>query len=365
MVAHNEDMADPDWQPDILGPGFESTPLELPSGARAVLVRLVGERCRAPRPAPATEAPPTHAAPAAGCAVLHLHGWSDYFYHSHLAHFWADRGAHFYAVDLRDYGRNLRPEDAAQRPGYITDLADYDEEIDAALAIIHAAHPDDRLVLSGHSTGGLTAALWAHRHPGRTAALVLNAPWLEFQYTSAARKVLRPLLGRTRTAPRREAGPLPVRMPNYYTLAASQNHGSPPYDLALKPPHSFPVHAAWLRAIFAGHKAVERGLDIDAPVLVQMSARSLRKIRYDRRMSSADIVLDVDAIARRSIDLGPLVTIERIDGAVHDVFLSADSVVERAFAGLDRFIRGFVAQRDDAALAATAADTADADGIAP
>ncbi|WP_235936560.1 alpha/beta hydrolase [Brevibacterium rongguiense] len=345
------------WQPDILGAGFEQRRLALPGGARATLVRAVPGAGGSPA-SPAAGAQ----APAAGCAVLHLHGWSDYFYHAHLADFWTARGAAFYALDLRDYGRNLDPTDRSQRPGYIANLADYDEEIAAALAIIRSEHrdadtagPGPRLVLSGHSTGGLTAALWAHRHPGATAALVLNAPWLEFQYTSAARKLLGPLLGTRRpaagrawsgsTAAGRTAarGPLPVRMPNYYTLAASQNHGAPPYDLALKPPQSFPVHAAWLRAVFAGHRQVERGLDIDAPVLVQTSARSLRRLRYDAAMGSADIILDVEAIARRAVSLGPLVTIERIPGAVHDVFLSAPAAVERAFAGLDRFARGYLA----------------------
>ena len=51
-----------------------------------------------------------------------------------------------------------------------------------------------------------------------------------------------------------------------------------------KPTDSFPVYAGWIRAIFAGHAAVEDGLEIDAPVLVQTSTKSLRKIGYDPEM---------------------------------------------------------------------------------
>jgi alpha-beta hydrolase superfamily lysophospholipase len=37
------------------------------------------------------------------------------------------------------------------------------------------------------------------------------------------------------------------------------------------------------------------------------------------------------------------VTVERIDGALHDVFLSRHEAREDAYARLDRWVRGFVA----------------------
>ena len=350
LSTHNVLMPEITWEPDILGPGFESTVLTLPHDAKATLVRLVDEETNHPHrgDAPAAEAPRTTALPAAGSVVLHLHGWSDYFYHAHVARFWAERGAHFFAIDLRDYGRNLRPNDPDQRPGYIDDLESYFEEIDAAREIIESLHPGRKLILSGHSTGGLTASLWAHQHPGVAAALTLNAPWLEFQYSRAARKVLQPLVTRAASASgsllgHRTQGPLPLRFPNYYAIAASQNHGAPPYDLTYKPPNSFRVYAAWLSAVFRGHQQVEAGLDITCPVLVQASTRTLRKLSYDPQMGSTDIVLDVNAIAKRALDLGPLVVVQRIEGAVHDVFLSSQTVVSTAFDGLEKFVQGYVA----------------------
>ncbi len=68
--------------------------------------------------------------PLADVDVLYVHGWSDYFFQKRLARFWTDRGARFYALDLRKYGRSLRP---GQTPGYIADLDTYDEDIAAAL----------------------------------------------------------------------------------------------------------------------------------------------------------------------------------------------------------------------------------------
>src|SRR5690625_6010081 len=57
------------------------------------------------------------------------------------------------ALDLRKYGRSLREH---QTPGFITDLSDYDPEIELALAAIRDRHGGGvRIVGMGHSTGGL------------------------------------------------------------------------------------------------------------------------------------------------------------------------------------------------------------------
>ena len=68
-----------------------------------------------------------------GLDLLYLHGWSDYFFQTELADFWAAQGVRFYAIDLRKYGRSRRPE---QTPGFVTDLATYDEDLEAALAVM-------------------------------------------------------------------------------------------------------------------------------------------------------------------------------------------------------------------------------------
>ncbi|GAA4284573.1 alpha/beta hydrolase [Brevibacterium daeguense] len=274
------------------------------------------------------------------CVVLYIHGWSDYFFQSHVAQFWADHGAAFYAVDLRGYGRSIDFDDPEVRPGYIEDLTEYDDELEAAMAIIEAEHPGSRLILAGHSTGGLIVSLWADRHPGRISALVLNSPWLEFQLSSATRKFITPLL---QWRSRRSAdSPLKVNLPNFYSQSVFQSHGRLPYDIRLKPAESFPVYPAWLAAVFAGHEAVEQGLSIDVPVLVQMSTMSMRQSTYTEEMSTADIVLNVDLLAQRAPSLGSEVVIHRIKGAMHDVFLSSRHVQGAAFAGIDRFLAGYL-----------------------
>src|SRR5690606_25389933 len=91
-------------------------------------------------------------------------------------------------------------------------------------------------------------------------------------------------------------------------------------DLAWRPEQSMTVHAAWLHAILQGHRQVSEGLGIVAPVCVLLSARTVVPTRWSDELTRADSVLVVDDIARAALKLGSSVTIERIDGALHDVF---------------------------------------------
>ena len=134
----------------------------------------------------------------------------------------------------------------------------------------------------------------------------------------------------------------------FYTRA--QNEVADPddpmeVDLAWRPEQTMTVHAAWLHAILQGHRAVSAGLHIDAPVCVLLSARTAVPTRWSDELTRADSVLVVDDIARAALKLGPSVTVERIDGALHDVFLSRHEAREDAYARLDRWVTGWVASR--------------------
>lgn len=323
-----------EWVPDVLGEGFQQLTLPLGEDVEGDIVatlvralpdavpwwRLGGDR-----------------RPLADVDVLYVHGWSDYFFQKRLARFWTDRGARFFALDLRKYGRSLRP---GQTPGYITDLAEYDADIAAALEARGDA-AGRRLVLLGHSTGGLILSLWASRHPRQVDAVILNAPWLEFQL-GAARAAITPMV--ELHARLRPMEPAPQVDLGYYTRA--QREVADPDDPVevnplWRPEQAMTVHAAWLRAVLAGHAAVSRGLDIAVPVCVLLSARSALPTRWSDELTSADSVLVVDDIARAALKLGRSVTVERIDGALHDVFLSRRDVRTEAYERLDSWARGW------------------------
>ena len=325
-----------DWQPDVLGEPFEQLTLPLRPDNEGEVVATLVRYVPAPRLA---DLRPHR--PAAEADVLYVHGWSDYFFQKELAQFWHDRGARFFALDLRKYGRSLRD---GQTPGFVDDLATYDEDIETALAALghgEGSTSHRKLILLGHSTGGLTLSLWTNRHPGRAHALVLNSPWLEFQAGGPGRAALAPLIDlHARLDPK---AALPNVDLGYYTRSVSKTmDGEWDYDLAWRPVRGFTVHPAWLTAILAGHARVAAGLSLDVPVLTLLSARSALLPYWTPEMMSSDIVLVVQDIAKRALGLAPTVTVSRIDGALHDVFLSREQPRGVAYAEMERWIRGYV-----------------------
>jgi alpha-beta hydrolase superfamily lysophospholipase len=326
------------WVGDVLGDEFEQLTLPLGEDSEGEIVATLVRAL--PEPAPWWR-PGRDRRPLADVDVLYVHGWSDYFFQKRLARFWTARGARFFALDLRKYGRSLRP---GQTPGFITDLAEYDAEIEAALAAREGA-AGRRLVLLGHSTGGLILSLFAARHPRQVDALILNSPWLEFQL-GAARAAIAPMVGlQARLWPMDAAPQVDL---GFYSRA--QKEVADPDDPmqtepAWRPEQSMTVHVAWLHAILQGHRQVSEGLGIVAPVCVLLSARTALPTRWSDELTRADSVLVVDDIARAALRLGSSVTIERIEGALHDVFLSAREPRADAYGRLERWVSGWVASR--------------------
>ena len=122
--------------------------------------------------------------PSAGRAVLMVHGFTDYFFNTEVADHFAARGFAFYALDLHKCGRSHRD---GQTPHFTTNLARYDVELERALDAIAAVSPT-RVLVYGHSAGGLIVSLWLDRlrRRGATArkgvtGLILNSPWLDLQ----------------------------------------------------------------------------------------------------------------------------------------------------------------------------------------
>jgi len=353
-------MSDPSvWKDDLLGEGFEATELTLAPDSEgdvcATLVRyrrrpVAQEEGRRPWWSPRRWFPRVLALPRLPALpflrplprstqrrpafdVLYVHGWSDYFFQRQLAKYWTARGAEFYALDLRKYGRSLRPH---QTPGYVDSLETYDEDIAAALAVMRA-QTRRPLILMGHSTGGLTLSLWAARNPGEAVGLVLNSPWLEFQMGMAARALLEPMvdLGKHMLP----LSQYPQFDLGFYSRATSDAFdGTWDIDTRWKPERGFRGTRGWLSAIFHGQATVSEGLGIATPVLVLLSQRSVLQVKWTPDMSHADTVLDVEAVAQRAVDLGSDVTIRRFDGALHDVVLSERGVRRQVWRAIDAWL---------------------------
>ncbi|MFF0524044.1 alpha/beta hydrolase [Actinomadura nitritigenes] len=310
---------------DVLGPGYEA--IELPMGHDAegeVVATLVRRRGAEP----------------SRRAVLYLHGFVDYFFQAHLADFYLGLGFDFYALDLRKYGRSLRPH---QTPNYVESLTEYFPEIDEAVRTVRDVDGHGTLLLNGHSTGGLVAALWADRAKGKglVDGVFLNSPFLDINESPAMRAIGAGLARALR--PRFPKAELPAGVNDRYPRSIHRDHeGEWDFDLAWKPIEGFPVRAAWLAAIRRGQLRAHRGLDIDVPVLVMASARSVRPTRKVLDVTGADAVLDVAHMAKWAPRLGPHVTLVRIDGGLHDLTLSAEPARGEVFAELARWIAGYL-----------------------
>jgi len=300
--------------PDVLGAGWTAQTLPLRPDAQGEAVATLVHR--------------VPAGPGTGRrAVLYVHGFVDYFFQAHVGAAFAAHGDDFYALDLRGYGRSLRPW---QEPNYVTDLAVYAEELDAAARLLRRDH--DELVVVGHSMGGLVTALWADARRGRGVvdALVLNSPWLDLRGSWLEREVATRAIDVVgRVAPRLPVG----RLGQHYGPALHSGTGGEwDYDLTWKPHAGFPVRAGWLRTVRRGHARVRTGLAIDCPVLVLASDANGPDDRWHERLVSTDSVLDVAQIAARAPGLGPDVTFVPVAGGAHDLALSAGPARERYLA---------------------------------
>ena len=272
-------------------------------------------------------------------AVLHLHGFADYFFHTAYAEWWNDLGYDFYALDMRKYGRSLRPH---QTPNFVTDLRDYWPELDEAWRRVVARDGHTEVVASAHSTGGLVMALWTDdRRPDELSGVVLNSPWLDLQGHPMLRAVSTPVLRQVgRRQPRRQ---IRRQVSGLYTRSLHREHeGEWEFDLVWKPIESFTVYAGWLRAVREGHTEVHRGLGVPCPVLVLSSGRSSVPQEMGEEVHGTDIVLDVAQIRRWATALGPHVTYVAVEGARHDVVLSRSEPRERAYAEIRRWVDAYV-----------------------
>jgi alpha-beta hydrolase superfamily lysophospholipase len=311
--------------PDVLGEPWEAETIQLPPDHEGPVVTTL-VRHRAARPT--------------GRAVLHVHGFADYFFHTEYAAWWLERGYDFYAVDLRKYGRSLRPH---QTPTYVADLGEYHADLDVAWWRVVERDGHDHVVLSAHSTGGLTAPLWADaRQPAALAGLVLNSPWFDLQGAAWLRSpvtgVLLERLGRR--WPLRE---ISRDVSGVYGRSLHVAFGGEwDYDLTWKPVESYPVRLGWLRAIRRGHAALHAGLSVLAPTLVLTSATTRHTVVLDDDAHVHDIVLDVPQIRRWATSVGPHVSYVAVEGARHDVILSRPEPRARVYDELDRWRRAHV-----------------------
>lgn len=339
------------WVPDVL-PGYWQRTIPLgsdPAGEGEIVATLIR---RGPE-----------SAETADHAVLAVHGYTDYFFHTELADHFAQRGFAFYALDLHKCGRSRRD---GQTPHFVTDLANYDTELEHALSAIGAwARPGrpahtPRVLVYGHSAGGLIVSLWLDRLRRRdvtthasVGGLVLNSPFLDLHGPALLRLPVTSAMiaGLSRVRSKGVA-----RAPGdsgYGTTLHRDYQGEFDYNLQWKPVGGFPITFGWLHAVRRGHARLHRGLDVGVPNLILRSDHSVRETTDPATMQRGDAVLDVTQIARWAGCIGGHSRIIPVADAKHDVFLSLPQPRRLAYRQLDLWLDDYLSP--DSSLAADTA----------
>jgi alpha-beta hydrolase superfamily lysophospholipase len=330
------------WRPDVL-PGYSQLTIPLGSdrdGEGDIVATLLRR---------GDTAPATHIPTEARHAVLAVHGYTDYFFHTALADHFARRGFAFYALDLHKCGRSWR---TGQTPHFTTDLASYDEELNRALAVIGEQTSSARVLIYGHSAGGLIVSLWLDRlRRGDTTTkagvggLVLNSPWLELPGPAILRWPVTTALIATIAGVRDKQVARGTGKGGYGASLHRGYHGEFDYNLDWKPVGGFPVTFGWLRAVRRGQAQLHRGIDVGVPNLILRSDHSVNEAKENTdaiALQCGDAVLDVAQIARWAGCIGNRSTVVPVTDAKHDVFLSMPQPREVAYRHLDTWLDGYL-----------------------
>lgn len=306
------------WTPDSLA-GYECTTVSLPDSRVCTVTRKLSPHSD-------------------GRAVLYVHGYNDYFFQAEEGDRFVDSCYSWYAVDLHGYGRSIQP---GERPYQTRHISDYYADIDSTLSIM-AADSITSVALMGHSTGGLiTASYMAFGNPPLTVrTLLLNSPFLEFNYNAFMRKIVLPVVSC-----------LGSHFPNI-TIAQSYDDtaygestsadfkGRWRFNYQWKTVHPRPVTTGWISMIQDGQYQLRRHNErILVPILLMHSARSVSGGQWTPEHMTADAVLNVQHISEQGRKLGPTVTELTVDGGMHDLFLSSPQVCDSLYQSVFDWLR--------------------------
>ncbi|MBJ2174106.1 alpha/beta hydrolase [Aureibaculum sp. A20] len=306
-------MEDRNYIPDVLGDNFKKLTLPLPDDyeGKAVATLICHK----------TDKPSLK-------AILYIHGFNDYFFQTALAKKFNEQGYNFYALDLRKYGRSYLPH---QKLNNVRSLTEYDEEIDISLKIIQSEN-NNRVLLMGHSNGGLIVTNYAKRHLKSNLfhGILCNSPFYDFNLSTIERKIGVPILSMLANYypdKRIKSG-----LSKLYGLSLHIDyHGEWNYSLTWKPLIIPTVNLSFIRAIHKAQKNIKNNFVIDVPILVMHSDKSVFEHNWSDNFKHGDAVLNVNHISKIANTFKGNVTVCEIKNAMHDLFLSEKTVRESAY----------------------------------
>lgn len=206
------------------------------------------------------------------------------------------------------------------------DLSEYFPDIDTVLHIIKS-EGSSKILLSGHAMGGLIVSLYADARNGNEMfdAVLLNSPFFVADLKSKFKKSAVGYV--VKRAEKHPETPAEAGLSTLYGESLHKDyHGEWSYNLSWKPVEVPAVNFGWIRAIHEGQVKLSQGLQINKPVLVLHSAKSVDEKKWSDAMFTGDAVLNVAEIAQQARNIIGQYSIEAIPGGMHDLVLSRKSV---------------------------------------
>ena len=202
------------------------------------------------------------------------------------------------------------------------------------------------VLLNAHSTGGLTACLYAAARPHghEIDALFLNSPFLgtrslPVRWTPFMRVIER--LGRHLPDLAYVGKGSSHYVRSLHRGAELDGQGEWDFDTRWKRKGGLPPSLGWLAAVSRGHRQILDGIQIDVPILVMCSRRRGGGRSWNPSYRDSDVVLDPSVIMARAYRLGTQVTGIQLEGALHDVMLSNAKVRREAYDALFAWLARF------------------------
>lgn len=301
-----------DWQQDVLGDGYVAKTISMSDDYRGKVVSTVVKK---------------QDNPATGKAVLYVHGYNDYFFQRELGDSVVAHGYGFYAVDLRKYGRSLLD---GQNRFEVKNMKEYFADIDSALSVM-AREGYDKVVLMGHSTGGLTTSYYMTVHRAdrsQVKALVLNSPFLDWNLSKFQEKFLVPFVS---VLPFKKMKISQGMSRAYAESLLSKYHGEWDYNTDWKLEVSPSVTIGWISAIHKAQRFLKKKAGVEVPVLLMHSDKSVYGDTWTAEHNACDGVLDVKDISKYGKRLGADVTEVGVADGLHDLILSRKDVRESVY----------------------------------
>lgn len=251
-------------------------------------------------------------------AALYLPGFHDSFFHRKQGEAWRTHDIPLFGLEFRRSGRALRSE--ASRDA-LTDLRVREEEINDSIAYLRELGAQ-KIILIGHSTGGLQAAWWAGEHPSAVDAVILNSPWLDHNGPELEKGLLtRIIITLGGLFPRLQFASLGG---DYARSLHTTTGGEFTFNTHHKTLGNIPVRLGFFRSVRLMQAAIARGdIKIDVPLLIaHSSAAGDSRHPTPQDLASKDCVLNPEDMLRLGPVLSRDVTFLEVPGGRHDLALS-------------------------------------------